>query len=305
MRPGWQRGIVVAAHLGLAAGGCSETPELGGPTSQAPERRYAGGALGTVFTTAGDAFEQPLPALDRDGERTFFKGRALFRDSWLPPSGDADDTRDGLGPTFNAQSCHACHEHDGRGVLPAAGEPLGRLLVRVSVPGEASDGGPLPEPSYGGQIQPFGAPGAVGEGTVFIDFESVPGAYEDGDAYALARPSLRFDLSAGPLAPDALTSVRMTQHLVGLGLLEAIPEASLAAQAGDGLLQQVVDIATGEVVLGRFGWKATQPTVKQQTAGAFAGDMGLTTHLFPLEDCAATTAGCPDLPSGGEPEVDD
>ncbi len=37
--------------------------------------------------------------------------------------------------------------------------------------------------------------------------------------------------------------------------------------------------------LGRFGWKAEQPTLLQQSAAAYNEDMGVSNPLFPLESC--------------------
>jgi CxxC motif-containing protein (DUF1111 family) len=56
---------------------------------------------------------------------------------------------------------------------------------------------------------------------------------------------------------------------------------------------------------GRFGWKAEQPTVLQQSAGAFLGDMGITSRLFPAQNCPDAQADCMDAVTGGEPEIED
>jgi CxxC motif-containing protein (DUF1111 family) len=59
------------------------------------------------------------------------------------------------------------------------------------------------------------------------------------------------------------------------------------------------------VVLGRFGWKAGQPTVEQQSARAFLDDMGLSTPLHPHHagECTARQAPCPTLPHGAQPQL--
>ena len=60
-------------------------------------------------------------------------------------------------------------------------------------------------------------------------------------------------------------------------------------------------------MLGRFGWKAGQPTVRAQAASAFSGDMGLSSSLEPAGwgDCTGPQADCRAQPHGGAPEVDD
>jgi CxxC motif-containing protein (DUF1111 family) len=70
-------------------------------------------------------------------------------------------------------------------------------------------------------------------------------------------------------------------------------------------VNRVWDLDSQTHRLGRFGWKAEQPDVRQQTAGAFLGDMGITSSLFPAENCAANQRACASLPSGGAPEIDD
>jgi CxxC motif-containing protein (DUF1111 family) len=65
----------------------------------------------------------------------------------------------------------------------------------------------------------------------------------------------------------------------------------------------VWDQAAGASALGRFGWKANQPPLRQQAAGAALGDIGLTSPLFPGQNCGAGQAACAAAPSGGEPEL--
>ena len=82
------------------------------------------------------------------------------------------DGSDGLGPVFNARSCSACHFHDGRGRPPSdADEPMVSLLIRLSVPGSAGDGGPLPDPTYGGQLGPRSVLGVPAEGRALVSYE--------------------------------------------------------------------------------------------------------------------------------------
>ena len=94
-----------------------------------------------------------------------------------------------------------------------------------------------------------------------------------------------------------------------MGLLEAIPAAALHALAdpddrsGDGISGRVhVLPETGAI--GRFGWKATAPSVQAQTAGALVHDMGITSPLHPVD--ARTAAQRLRLPfaEGGTPEID-
>jgi CxxC motif-containing protein (DUF1111 family) len=222
---------------------------------------------------------------------------------------------DGLGPLFNARSCSACHFRDGRGRPPVEpDEPFVALLFRLSIPGRAADGGPLPEASYGGQLNQQAILGVPPEGRALVVYEERPGAYGDGTTYSLREPRYELvDLGYGPLDPQILVSPRTAPFLVGLGLLEAVDEAAILDAAdlddgdGDGISGRpnvVWNRATRSTALGRFGWKANQPTIEQQNAGAFLGDIGVTSDLFPEQNCTAAQTECAAAPNGGEPEVD-
>ena len=268
-----------------------------------------GGGLATMADLSENAFGHAAPNLTGDKELDFVSGNALFKRNWVTaPASTAD--LDGLGPVFNARSCSSCHELDGRG-RPEIGTGL---LFRLSVPGAGSHGGPLGHPNYGGQLNTRGIMGVAGEANVDIQYVEVDGAYPDGEKYSLRMPIYQFlDSGYGDIS-DAMTSPRVGNHLIGLGLLEAIDDATLLAAAdpddsdGDGIsgkANKVWDIASESKKVGRFGWKANQPSVRQQVAGAFVGDMGLTSTLFPKQPCASTQQDCNDAPGGGEPEVRD
>ena len=270
------------------------------------------GGAGTVFATTRQAFGQPLPNLTADQETRFFVGNSFFNRNWVSaPS--STTARDGLGPLFNARSCSACHLHDGRGQPPAAGEDMLSMLVRLSIPGHDARRGVVPEPTYGDQMNGLSINGVPSEGRVLVTYEEVPGVYEDGEPYSLRKPTYTFtDLNYGPLHADTLTSPRVAPAMVGLGLLEAVPDATLLDLAdpddanGDGIsgrVNRVWDKMQQRKVLGRFGWKANQPNVAQQVSGAFLGDIGITSHLFPDENCPPAGLACRRALNGGNPEL--
>jgi CxxC motif-containing protein (DUF1111 family) len=110
-----------------------------------------------------------------------------------------------------------------------------------------------------------------------------------------------------------MISPRIAPAVFGVGLLEAVPEEVIVAAAdpddvdGDGVSgrpNRIVD-SDGDISLGRFGWKANVASVEQQTAGAFLGDVGITSSIHPTQDCTAAEVACRDAISGGEPELDD
>lgn len=267
---------------------------------------------GTIVDDTRDAFTHHLPGLERDLERSFLRGRPLFRDNWVTAPASTD-SRDGLGPLFNARSCEACHVRDGRGRPPWDGEPFGSLLFRLSVPGASADEPPVPEPTYGGQLQPLAIQALDGEGTPQVTYEEQPGQFADGQDFSLRTPRYTFtDLSHGPMVADVQVSPRVAPALIGLGLLEAVPQADIEALAdpddsdGDGIsgrANYVIDVTSGELALGRFGLKSNQPTILQQVAGAFVGDIGITSALFVEESCTGAQADCGAAISGGDPEL--
>lgn len=279
--------------------------------SDDPDEAFSGGRV-TVFEASREAFAKPAPDLAGNEEDEFFVGNAIFNRGWVAAPASVEQF-DGLGPVFNATSCSACHFKDGRGAPPAdAKESFLALLLRVSVPGADAHGGPLPDPSYGGQIQGSAISGVKPEAREIVTYEDVPGTFPDGETYALRRPTYRIDGAYGPLAPGAVISPRIAPGVYGLGLLEAVSEGDVLAQAdpddrdGDGVSGRpnwVWDVANGKKSLGRFGWKANQPSLAQQAAGAFLGDMGLTSSTFPNEECTAVEEDCARAPRGGAPEL--
>ena len=266
----------------------------------------------TAFTAGTNAFELSARNLTNEERRTFEIGDSFFTQNWVaaPASTEA---RDGLGPTFNAQSCSSCHAHDGRARPPSGDDdPVRGLLLRLSVPGAD---GPTAEPVYGGQLQDRAIIGVEVEGRIGIEYEEVAGTYPDGTAFSLRKPTYSIlDTAFGPAAPTVLISPRIAPAIMGMGLLEGIPEERIRGLAdpddsdGDGISgrpNEVWDIRRGALTLGRFGWKANEPTVEQQAAGAFRGDIGITSSLFPDENCTGVQKACATAINGGSPEVPD
>jgi CxxC motif-containing protein (DUF1111 family) len=187
------------------------------------------------------------------------------------------------------------------------------MFLRLSVPPRseadqaALDGhevNVIPEPTYGGQLQDFAVPGVPSEGRMVVAYSEEKVTLADGTIVSLRRPEYSVgNLGYGPMADDVMLSPRVAPQMIGLGLLEAVHESDILAQAdpddanGDGISGRpnwARDPATGELMLGRFGWKAGAPTIEAQSAGAFAGDIGISTPLTnsPHGDCTAAQAPC-------------
>ncbi|CAK9888979.1 MULTISPECIES: di-heme oxidoredictase family protein [Pseudomonas] len=259
-----------------------------------------------------EAFAQPLPGLEDPPQlERFFHGRSLFRQAWVvAPS--RDEAVDGLGPLYNRISCIACHPKNGRGQAPAnEHEPLRTLLVRLSLPGRDAHGGPLPHPAYGDQLNELGIPGVAGEGRAHIRWEEQFVTLADGERVSLRSPRLSFsELAYGPLT-NVRTSLRVGSPVFGLGLLEAIDPSTLQALADapkpngvKGRVNQVWSVERQRLEAGRFGLKSNQPDLRQQIASAMHGDLGITSPLYPEQNCTALQTACRQAVSGGEPELD-
>jgi CxxC motif-containing protein (DUF1111 family) len=266
----------------------------------------------TTDDATREAYLQPIPALPDADRPQFMRGRSLVRQVWvIPPSENREIA--GLGPLYNRISCIACHVGNGRGFAPATPqEPMRTMLVRLSVPGADEHGGPKPHAAYGGQLNENGVPGVKGEGRAEVRYTEHTVSLKGGEQVVLRTPVIKFvDLAYGEFPPEMLSSPRITPALYGLGLLQAVPEADIVALVDapkpkgiKGKVNWVWDEAQQKTVLGRFGWKANQPNLRQQIAGAYVGDMGITSPLFTEENCTAAQDACKHSPSAGNPELD-
>lgn len=274
-----------------------------------------GGATTNELLFGTNAFLPAAHNISRDNMRMFSTGNAFFNQAWTEaPS--SNQSRDGLGPLFNARSCSSCHFKDGRGRPPLDGEnELSSMLLRVGAPGTPPGDAPLVDPTYGDQLQPFGIDEVPGEGTPRVTYATIAGQYADGEAYELLAPSYSIEApSHGPFVDDLRISPRVAPAMIGLGLLEAIPESRLLELEdpddadGDGIsgrVNRVRDVEAQQLTVGRFGWKAEQPSVRQQAAGAFVGDMGITSSMFPSQECTTSETECQGAAGGGDPEITD
>ena len=256
-----------------------------------PGEELSGGDT-TVFDTTREAYGYSARNLGFDDRQEFLVGNNFFGDNWvIAPS--STETRDGLGPVYNALSCGSCHFKDGRGEPPSEGEEMLSMLVRLSVPGVDAHGGPSGDPIYGGQIQPRAIPGVAPEAVTRIRWSELPGAYADGSPFSLRSPTLEIvSLGYGPMADDVMMSVRVAPVVYGLGLLEAVTETDILAHAdpedadGDGISgrpNHVWSAEAGRTVIGRFGWKAQHATLLAFSGDAYRNEMGITNDLFPDE----------------------
>ncbi|KMW59778.1 putative thiol oxidoreductase [Candidatus Rhodobacter oscarellae] len=283
-----------------------------------PFEENAAGAATVRVPPNANAFSQPSGNITFEDELDFRVGNGLFRKLWVS-SPSSTLASDGLGPLFNARSCQRCHIKDGRGHPPEGPDDNAiSMFLRVSIPADHSaltdkiEGylATLPEPTYGTQMQDFSLAGHPAEYRLQIDYEEIEVPLSGGEAAYLRQPTYTAaDLGYGPLHPDAMLSPRVAPQMIGLGLLEAIPAADILALAdpedadGDGVSGRpnvVWSVEYDQPMLGRFGLKAGNPTVRQQSAGAFAGDIGISSSLFPAAwgECTQAQPDCRNAPHG-------
>lgn len=262
-------------------------------TTPEPDEAYSAGTATVARRKGAKAFSAPSANLSADREVDFKLGNALFRREWQPTvSGTTGFT--GLGPQYNARSCVQCHLNDGRGRPPVGPQDnAGTMLVKISVPwtkGLEGSVATLPDPVYGNQLQDFAVAGAQPEFRLQVSYSDLPVSLAGGETIILRQPSyVMAGLSKGPLHPDARVSPRVAPQMIGLGLIEAIPAADILAGVdpddadGDGIsgrANMVFALEHKSLLLGRFGFKAISPTIRQQTAVALANDMGVSSSVI-------------------------
>lgn len=285
---------------------------------------YLSGGDATVFVANEDAFgTRPiLVAQDFRLDGNFTTGDHIFR-----------TPQRNFGPLLNTDNCQGCHLRDGRGILPESpASPITSMLVKMG------NGQGKPDPIYGDQLQTFAAQSfstpnfesgwpkyegslngdhLFGEAYTYIKYEVVSGQYPDGQRYELRKPVYYFkDLSFGDFAADMRFSPRVAPQVFGAGLLEAIPDEHLRALADEqdanndgisGKLAMVNDVVNQKISIGRFSYKAQNPSVLQQAAAAYRGDVGNTNRYFPQEPCTQQQVACiaaAEAEQGGNDEVD-
>jgi CxxC motif-containing protein (DUF1111 family) len=318
-------GVFVLGHAHSADGGRSDLSEkdrkrvaevtrLTEDFSAAEQyEAMSGGAATSLASVNLDSFSHFSDNITFAEEETFKLGNALFQKLWVS-SPSSTQASDGLGPLYNARSCQSCHIKDGRGHPPEgnaadATSMFLRLARTAKTPaeeaalksfGEMS----LPDPVYGRQLQDLAIPGLKAEGKMAITYTEAPVMLAGGEVVMLRRPAYTVtDLAYGDLDATTTLSPRVTQPMLGLGLIQAIHEADILALAdpddmnGDGISGKAaiaIDPTSGKRALGRFGWKAQSATVRQQSADAFAFDIGISTPEVPLHqgDCMPTQTAC-------------
>ncbi len=267
-----------------------------------------GGKFG-IDSRSIQAFSLPMKGLSKKEITDFMVGNSLFRSNWVMSPSSVTKLQ-GLGPTFIARSCSSCHQNDGRSKPNDNGETSAGLLFRISISKNGKDF--YHDPIYGDQIQTNSIMNVASEAETHIEYTEIKNKFYDGEEYVLIKPDYKIkNLKLGNLDGSVVISPRVAPAIIGMGLIESISENDILKHAdpedfdNDGISGRPNFImSNGKKMLGRFGWKANQPTLKDQDAGALLGDMGITTSFHPKQNCNTQQIECMNAHNSGV-EMDD
>lgn len=284
-----------------------------------PQEIKQGGDTGISISSA-ESYSKPSSNLTASRKGHFFIGNAFFRQPWvIAPA--STDSRDGLGALFNVAACQSCHVKDGRGHAPmTSDDDADSLLIRLAMPATTEEQRQqlqnsliekVVHPMYGGQLQDRGIQGVPAEARIAVQWTDKPVTFADGHIETLRAPTFNLTKPGyGAFDDDLMVSPRVALPMIGLGLLEQIPDEAIKKQAVDnknstngdirGKFNWVMDPQTGKHALGRFGWKAGQTKLITQNQSAFNEDMGLTSNIRPHESCMPTQTACMNATTGAD-----
>ncbi|WP_198333847.1 di-heme oxidoreductase family protein [Psychrobacter namhaensis] len=286
-----------------------------------PQEIKQGGDTGISISSA-ESYSKPSSNLTASRKGSFFIGNAFFRQPWvIAPA--STDSRDGLGALFNVAACQSCHVKDGRGHAPMnIDDDADSLLIRLAMPATTDEQRQqlqnsliekVAHPMYGGQLQDRGIQGVPVEARIAVQWTDKTVTFTDGHVETLRAPTFNLTKPGyGPFDDELMVSPRVALPMIGLGLLEQIPDEDIKKQATDknnnsdisGKFNWVMDPQTGKHALGRFGWKAGQTKLLTQNQSAFNEDMGLTSNIRPHESCMPTQTACVKATTGADEQGD-
>lgn len=204
-------------------------------------------------------------------------GYSLFSKPWVQaPSSTI--RRDGIGPYFNAISCMSCHDGMGRGAPPGVRHPREPSLVFKANSKKISE-------RFGTHLSSRAIPDLKVEALVSLTTAKL-------GPHGLQKPDYQMNGVSVAVSP------RIAPQLAGLGLIEKIKEKDIIAN----LHHSKGRLSLINRRVARFGWKASQVDLTHQVAAAFSADMGITSALFPRENCQEFDLDCLESHSGNDEE---
>jgi CxxC motif-containing protein (DUF1111 family) len=235
--------------------------------------------------------------LSDEVEELVLLGRSFFKIPWVEAPA-ATSARDGLGPLFNANTCVSCHEHNGAG---GGFIPMGSDLYKVPRSSvvrlhHLNNREWQVDPVYGNQLSINGIREVPYEASYQVQIQP-----DEGNR-RLNKPNLILKaLNYGPLSSNTQWHLLRAPALAGMALIESIPADQIRKRADpndvdqDGISGRTVEVwsrANQRYELGRYNWKNTQSTLRDQIANAAHVDMGLRNSLYPEVNCSPVQTEC-------------
>jgi CxxC motif-containing protein (DUF1111 family) len=224
-------------HNGVMAG--EDHPTFGERRGDATEAPTGFDNLTNGFTEQGPPFEE-LNEETVVALRSFNDNRFIFE--------EVEGILDGLGPTYNAQSCRECHQN----VVTGGASQITELRS-----GRTADG------------QFFESLG----GTLIHSRATHPSIVEQ---ITDADNTRTFRISTNTLGNGFVESIANSTLL-------AIRSQQPEPMRGTAVMVPVLEAAS-KVRIGRFGWKGQHASLVSFSADAYLNEMGITTPLFPEEN---------------------
>lgn len=322
--------LLVLAFTSCGGGSSDEGTEqeiVVTPPSVMVENEHLGGGDATISKTQSDAFSEHSDNMtDVESVKIFNLGDDFFNNPWVEGSASTS-SRDGLGGLFNNNACQDCHIRDGRGHAPVDENDtdFDSILFRTAksiISFDQEDQmlqslqANVPDRYFGGQLQQHGITGVAPEVNLSVSYQTESVSFADGTVYNLRKPIWAISSYSADNAfeADTVFSARVAPPMIGLGLLALVSESDIVNQEdvndadADGIsgkANRVWSVNNQTTDLGRFGWKAGQPSLLEQSAGAFVNDMGLTNRLHPTETCTQTQDECINAPNGNGDSTSD
>ena len=289
------------------------------------ENEHLSGGDASIKKSQSDAFsENSNNMISAERKQSFNLGDDFFNNPWVEGSASTS-SRDGLGGLFNNNACQDCHIRDGRGHAPVDENDTNfdSMLFRTATTNISfadedqilqSLKSNVPDSYFGGQLQQHGISGVSPEVNLGVSYQDKVVTFTDGSIVTLRKPIWTIT-SYNPeqsFEAETVFSARVAPPMIGLGLLALISEADILIKEDvndtdsddiSGKANYVWSVDNQNVILGRFGWKAGQPSILEQSAAAFVNDMGLTNRLHQNETCTQDQSECLTAPNGNGDSV--
>jgi CxxC motif-containing protein (DUF1111 family) len=203
----------------------------------------------TGFDNKTNGMDPQGPSFDSLNEdnvvplRSFNDNRFIFEET--------ETTRDGLGPTYNAQSCRECHQN----VVTGGASQIAEHRTGHLLNGQFFE-------SLGGSL--------VHSRATHQNIVEMVAVEDDVRTFRISTNTLGAGFIEA-IANSTLLSIRDRQPSSMRGTATMVPVLE----------------APGETRVGRFGWKNQHASLHSFAADAYLNEMGITSPLFPDENTSS------------------